>query len=295
MDLNVIKAMREAQEQLNKAGIASPQLEAGMLMGHLLNCPRERLYMDRDRVLTPEDTLSYFSLVDKRVRGVPIHYIIGHREFMGLDFYVEEGVLIPRPDTEVLVEHIIEHIKDRGIRTPRIIDLGTGSGAIAISLAKYIEDSLVTAVDIDSCALRVTQKNALAHGLEDRIDLIRADIFTLFEEWEEEWQESKFDVMVSNPPYIPTSDIEGLESQVRDYEPRRALDGGEDGLDFYRALARLGPRILKREGLWAVEVGYNQANSVAHILRAAGCYRDIYFVRDLSGYMRVVAAILDHK
>ena len=173
LDLNVIKAMREAQEQLNKAGIASPQLEAGMLMGHLLNCPRERLYMDRDRVLTPEDTLAYFSLVDKRVSGVPIHYIIGHREFMGLDFYVEEGVLIPRPDTEVLVEHIIEHIKDRGIRTPRIIDLGTGSGAIAISLAKYIEDSLVTAVDIDSCALRVTQKNALAHGLEDRIDLIR--------------------------------------------------------------------------------------------------------------------------
>lgn len=295
MDLNVLKAMRKAGELLNEAGVDSPQLEAGMLMGHLLNCSRERLYIDRDRILNPEETLSYFNLVDKRLKGVPIHYIIGHREFMGLDFYVEEGVLIPRPDTEVLVEHIIEHVKSRSIKAPRIIDLGTGSGAIAISLAKYMEDSRVTAVDIDSCALGVARRNVLAHGLEDRVDLIQVDIFSLLEESKAGWQESGFDIMVSNPPYIPTSDIGGLEIQVREYEPRRALDGGEDGLDFYRALAGLGPGILKNEGLWAVEVGYNQAHSVAHVLRAAGCYRDIGYVKDLSGYKRVVAAILDHE
>lgn len=291
LDLNVMEAMGKAQALLDRSGVTASQLEAGMLLAHLLDCPRTRLYIDRDRDLTPAEIRAYFGLVDKRVRGTPIHYIIGHREFMGLDFCVEEGVLIPRPDTEVLVEHIIERVKTMDNYVPSIIDIGTGSGAIAVSLAKYIDGSRVTAVDIDSGALGLAQRNADAYGLTDRIDFLWGDVFELFKGPGTGGQGPGFDVMVSNPPYIPTRDIEGLEPQVRDHEPRIALDGGEDGLDFYRGLAGLAPNILNSGGLLAVEVGYDQACPVAHILKAAGCYGDISFVKDLSGYKRVVAAI----
>lgn len=291
LDLNVMEAMGKAQALLDRSGVTASQLEAGMLLAHLLDCPRTRLYIDRDRDLTPAEIRAYFGLVDKRVRGTPIHYIIGHREFMGLDFCVEEGVLIPRPDTEVLVEHIIERVKTMDNYVPSIIDIGTGSGAIAVSLAKYIDGSRVTAVDIDSGALGLAQRNADAYGLTDRIDFLWGDVFELFKGPGTGGQGPGFDVMVSNPPYIPTRDIEGLEPQVRDHEPRIALDGGEDGLDFYRGLAGLAPNILNNGGLLAVEVGYDQACPVAHILKAVGCYGDISFVKDLSGYKRVVAAI----
>lgn len=287
MNLNVIKAMKKAQALLDEAGIKEPQLEAGMLMAHLLDCPRHYLYIDRSRVLTHEDVKEYFEMVDKRAKGMPIHYIIGYREFMGLNFCVNEHVLIPRPDTEVLVEHVIEYAKEKRRHCLEILDIGTGSGAIAVSLAKYVENSKVTAIDIDSSALSIAKKNVAIHGVDDRVRFMQGDLFAPLISL---MNSPKFDIIVSNPPYIPSRDIEGLESQVKDYEPVRALDGGEDGLDFYRRLAKGAPDFLNEGGLWAVEVGYNQALHVADILRAEGCYDEIGFIKDLSGYNRVVTA-----
>lgn len=285
MTLNIIKAMKKAQTLLDEAGIGASQLEAGMLMAHLLGCERTHLYLDRDRVLAFQEIEDYFNMVDKRIQGTPIHYIIGYREFMGLKFYVNENVLIPRPDTEVLVEHVINYCRNSGMHFLKILDIGTGSGAIAVSLAKYIENCQVTAIDIDDKALQVAKKNGIVHGVDDRIEFIQGDLFCPLME-----SKDKFHIMVSNPPYIPTADIEKLEIQVKDYEPIKALDGGREGLDFYMRLAKDAPNFLHDGGLWAVEVGYNQAQQVAEILREQGCYHDIEFIKDLSGYNRVVSA-----
>ena len=287
MTLNIIEAMNKAQTLLDEAGIELSQLEAGMLMAHLLDCPRHYLYTDRNRVLTHEEIKDYFEMVDKRVKGTPIHYIIGYREFMGLNFYVNEDVLIPRPDTEVLVEYVISYGKNLSIGPSTILDIGTGSGAIAVSLAKYIDKAKVTAVDIHAGALLVAKKNAATHGVAHRIELVQGDLFTPLMDFK---VKPKFDIIVSNPPYIPRDDIGGLEAQVKDFEPLQALDGGRDGLDFYRRLAKDAPAFLKDDGLWAVEVGYNQAHQVAAILKEQGSYNSIDFIKDLSGYNRVVVA-----
>jgi release factor glutamine methyltransferase len=287
LPLNIIKAMKKAQTQLDEAGIESGQLEAGMLMAHLMGCERTYLYLDRERVLSPQQIQDYFNMVKMRVQRTPIHYIIGYREFMGLKFYVNENVLIPRPDTEVLVEYVINYCKNVGDHFFKILDMGTGSGAIAVSLAKYIENCKVTAIDIDDQALLVAKKNGTAHGVGDRIEFIQGDLFYPLKDKEDNL---KFHIMVSNPPYIPTADIEELEVQVKDYEPLKALDGGREGLDYYRRLAKEAPKFLYDDGLWAVEVGYNQAHQVGDILRDQGCYHNIEFIKDLSGYNRVVVA-----
>ncbi|HZJ83127.1 MAG TPA: peptide chain release factor N(5)-glutamine methyltransferase [Clostridia bacterium] len=287
--MNVIKIMNQAQSLLHEAGVQSDQLESGVMMAHLLDCQRAYLYVDRDRVLSPVQVDQYLNMVHKRCQGVPLHYIIGYREFMGLDFYVDKNVLIPRPDTETLVEFAIEHVKNNYDTGIKILDIGTGSGAIAISLAKFIDGSSVTAVDIDTNAIKVALKNAIAHGVEDRVTFIEGDLLGPFMDSTEDY---RFDVLVSNPPYIPSHDIEELESQVKDHEPFRALDGGEDGLSFYRRLAKEAIPFLKKGGLWAVEVAYNQSHQVAHILQETGCYKDICYIQDLSGYNRVVGAIL---
>ena len=206
---------------------------------------------------------------------------------MGLNFYVNEDVLIPRPDTEVLVEYVISYGKNLSIGPSTILDIGTGSGAIAVSLAKYIDKAKVTAVDIHAGALLVAKKNAATHGVAHRIELVQGDLFTPLMDFK---VKPKFDIIVSNPPYIPRDDIGGLEAQVKDFEPLQALDGGRDGLDFYRRLAKDAPAFLKDDGLWAVEVGYNQAHQVAAILKEQGSYNSIDFIKDLSGYNRVVVA-----
>jgi len=270
-----------------------PQLEAGMLLAHLLKCERFRLYLKRESYVSSETVEEYIQLVSERCRGVPIQYIIKHKEFMGLDFYVDERVLIPRADTECLVEYVIEYANNLRNSVVEIIDMGTGSGAIAISLAHYLSESpkaFITAIDIDLGALEVAQKNAVYHGLESRIRLMEGDLFSPLKEDEDS---RRFDIMVSNPPYISTGDIQGLERQVRDFEPRCALDGGEDGLYFYRRLAVEALPFLKDGALWIVEVGYDQADEVAEILKKVGCYRNIHFIKDLQGYNRGVAAILD--
>ena len=250
-----------------------------MLIAHILGLERHELYLNRDLTIGGDERAELFRLTQRRCMGEPIQYIIGHREFMGLSFSVDNRVLIPRCDTETLVETAIELLpKDRDIL---VGDMGTGSGAIAVSVAYYMPNVRVFAVDIDGGSLEVAMANAKAHGVEDRIEFLRGDMFTPFGEE----LEGKFDAILSNPPYIPTGDMEQLSIQIKEHEPKKALDGGEDGLTFYRRIAKEGHIYLKEGGFMGLEVGYNQGSLVSNILQDMGATH-ICCVQDLSGIDR---------
>ncbi len=287
MGLNVMEALKKGCMILKDNNISVPRLEAEMLMAHLLKCQRHDLYLAADRELDNVQMQQYFVLVGKRSSGYPIQYIINRKEFMCLDFYVDQRVLIPRADTEILVEHVIDWASGQN-RNLRILDLGTGSGAIAVSLTVFIPGTHVTAIDISPGALEVARYNAGLHGAEECITFLEGDLFTPLSRYPDA---RPFDAVVSNPPYIPTEDIETLEPQVRDYEPRLALDGGDNGLRFYNRLAEGCIDWLKPGGLLAVEVGYGQAGAVKSILKGVGYYKNIGAVKDLAGIERVVFAI----
>ena len=201
---------------------------------------------------------------------------------MSLDFSVCPGVLIPRPDTEALVCHVIDEFKSKKVS---ILDLCTGSGAIAISCAKYIPWACVTAVDVSPICIETTKKNAAKNGVADRVNTIMADVFTSFDDLK---SESKFDCIVSNPPYIKTEVLTSLMKDVKDFEPHLALDGGEDGLVFYRKISALSAELLKKGGMLAFEVGHDQADDVKNIMHKTG-FGNIRFIKDLAGINRVVS------
>ena len=198
---------------------------------------------------------------------------------MGLDFFVKEGVLIPRPDTEVLVEEVIELAKKKDAKN--ILDIGTGSGAITVSLAKYLENVKVTSVDISDIALEIGKRNAISNEVDDRITFVKSDLFTNID------KETKFDIIVSNPPYIKREVIDTLDKQVKDYEPYNALEGGVDGLDFYRAITKRAKEYLKKDGILAYEVGHDQSEDVSKLMEMDG-YTNIYTLKDLQQIDRVV-------
>lgn len=216
--------------------------------------------------------------------GKPIQYIMHNQEFMKMNFYVDENVLIPQPDTEILVEEVINicsglscaYTKDQNIR---ILDLCTGSGAIGISLAKYIENSKVTMSDLSKKALEIANKNAIKNEVKDRCSFINSDMFENINE--------KYDIIVSNPPYIKTEVINTLSKEVQN-EPSLALDGGEDGLRFYRIIANNAWKYLNKNGILALEIGYDQNDDVIKLLMATGKYRDIYSKKDLSNNDRII-------
>lgn len=227
----------------------------------------------------PEASLREFiPFVYKRGQGFPLQYLTGRQDFMSLPFLVEEGVLIPRGDTEVLVETLL----DLDIAFDNILDVGTGSGIIAVSLARYLPQCQVTALDISSRALELAAKNARIFDVADRILFVQADIF--------KWTPSgKYSLIVSNPPYIPRSEIKALQREVG-FEPPEALDGGEKGLDFYYRLAELAPGFLKPEGVLAVETGWRHGEAVGEIFGKKCALNDITVVPDYEGRDRVVLA-----
>jgi release factor glutamine methyltransferase len=287
--VTVVNLLNQAQKILQANNIKMPRLEAEMLLSYILGWERYELYINRHYVPSDEQNDRFFGLIKLRSTGKPIQYIMGYKEFMGLRFYVDKSVLIPRCDTEVLVEHIIKHSQSRKDRI-NILEIGTGSGCIAVSIAYYAKNAYITAVDISKDALKIARQNAQSCGVGDRINFIHSNIF---EELNRDRYGGYFDVMVSNPPYIPTEDIKILEKQVSEYEPQLALDGGIDGLNFYRMLAKGARPFLKEGGLWAVEVGYNQSSKVREILKNNGSYDGISFLKDLSGIDRVVLALLE--
>ncbi|MCT4566243.1 MAG: peptide chain release factor N(5)-glutamine methyltransferase [Maledivibacter sp.] len=281
--ITIHKALQEASKKLeHKAG--TPLLDAQVILCHVLRVDRLYLIVNKERVLTNEEICKYNGMIEKRLYGVPVQYIIGRQEFMGLDFYVEEGVLIPRPDTEILIEKVLDSIDKESICS--IVDIGTGSGAITITLAKYIRNSHVYSIDISKKALDIARRNAEEHDMLPKISFLNG---SLFDPLSNMGIEGRIDVLVSNPPYIPTDDIENLQIEVSKFEPRIALDGGKDGLDFYKEIINRAPKYLRQGGFMALEVGHDQARRVMELMEEKNRYIDIEITKDLAGIERVVS------
>lgn len=258
----------------------TPRLDVELLLQKCLgDVDRIYIHMNLNKELTNEQEEKFLSMINDRINGRPIAYIVEHREFMGLDFYVKEGVLIPRPDTETLVEEIIDLCKDKEVN---ILDIGTGSGAITVSLAKYLSNANLTSFDIAYIPLEIGKKNAISNGVEEKVKFVKSDLFSAIKD-----KGVKFDVIVSNPPYIRRSDMNTLHTQVKDYEPYNALEGGVDGLDFYRNITKQSNLYLNKGGILAYEVGHDQAQDVAMIMQNNG-YTNIYTKKDIQGIDRVV-------
>lgn len=255
-------------------------------MAHALRCPRLEVISHPERLLTPSQEAAFQAMLTKRASRCPLSYIIGEKEFFGLSFVVSSDVLIPRPETEILVEECLRRVGDGAV----IADIGTGSGAIAVALAVNLPGANVYATDTSEQALKVAKVNAEKHGVADRVCTVRGDLLEALSvgvvgHAVPEQRQERLDAIVSNPPYIPSGVIESLEPEVRQ-EPIQALDGGPDGLEVYR---RLVPQALGLAGLIAVEIGVEQASPVTQIARDAG-WAEVEIIRDLAGIERVVIA-----
>lgn len=280
MSVTVKEALQRASFALRQAGLDQPRREAEALLCACLGVPLARLYTHDGNPLSPVDEKRYREWVARRAGGEPYAYIAGEREFMGLSFVVSPHVLIPRPDTEILVEAVAAELKD--VMAPRILEIGAGSGAVAVSLAVMLPDAFVTAVDISRDALSVAEKNAERHCVRERTRFHCGDLY-------EPVTSEQFDAVVSNPPYIPSAGLAELEPTVRCFEPGLALDGGEDGLHFYRRLTGELQRLGAPPALLAFEVGMHQADAVAGLCLAAG-YTKTRRVKDLAGIDRTILA-----
>lgn len=275
----------QGTEKLKDAGMSTPRLDAEVLLYNLLNVERIYLHMHSEKEVSNETQKAFWEGIEKRRNHMPIQYIVNKQEFMGLDFRVEEGVLIPRGDTEILVEKVINvYEKNYFPNKVKIMDIGTGSGAIVVSLAKYINNSLLTAIDISPKALAIATQNANSNGVEKKITFHLGSLFNPLQGKDEY---KTYDFIISNPPYIPKAVVETLDSGVKDYEPRLALDGGEDGLDFYREITKGAKDYLKEDGWLLFEIGYDQGEAVSQLLNVNG-FNDIKVLQDLAGLDRVV-------
>lgn len=275
---------------------ATPRLDTEVILTKVLgDVDKLYLHMNLNKDIEDDKLSEFEKMANERKEGRPIAYIVGNREFMGLDFHVEEGVLIPRPDTETLVDEVINICSKDEYRLKEnidILDIGTGSGAITVSLAYYIKNSNLKSFDISEIALKVGEKNAKDNGVIARTEFIKSDLFSALEKNEdgalkESLKNIKFDIIVSNPPYIKKDVIPTLDKQVKDYEPYNALEGGEDGLDFYRRITEESVKYLKSGGILAYEVGHDQSEDVSNIMKNCG-YEKIYTKKDLQGIDRVV-------
>ena len=266
------------RSDLKNNGISEPKLKARLVMQYILDKPRQYLLVYDDQKLTLRQEVNYFKAIKKISTGIPIQHITHLQEFMKMNFYVDSDVLIPRPDTEILVEEVIDIAKK--VKAKKILDLCTGSGAIAVSLAKYIENSEITAVDISNKALNIARKNAKINGVENQITFVESNLF-------ENLVKEKYDIIVSNPPYIKKEVIKKLDKEVQK-EPEIALDGGYDGLDFYRKIIHISDEYLKFNGYLCLEIGYDQKDDVIELIKNEQKYINIYYKKDLYGNDRIV-------
>jgi release factor glutamine methyltransferase len=287
MSFTLDSLLIEGTKVLSEAGVEEASLDARYLLFEAFDTDLTHFILDRFNVISEDELVldrmnQYRMMIEKRSQRIPLQQITGSREFMGLEFYVNEHVLIPRQDTETLVELILKDFKGS---KPVVLDMCTGSGCIAISLKKLGGFDCVTGVDVSKEALTVARRNSEAILGAGGITLIESNLFGAL------GAEQKFDVIVSNPPYIPTEIIKGLQPEVRDFEPMLALDGKEDGLFFYRQLVSDGRRFLNPGGSVYFEIGYDQAEAVSGLLIEAG-FAEIRVVKDAAGLDRVVCAVL---
>ncbi|MCQ4726764.1 peptide chain release factor N(5)-glutamine methyltransferase [Anaerotignum faecicola] len=269
-----------AKKYLKESGAAEFCLDAELFMMKAVNFTKVQLFTRDGYILTNEETEFFRRMVERRAAKEPAQYILGMCQFMGLDFYVDKNVLIPRPDTEILVEEVIKYIQSGDIKTA--VDIGTGSGCIPISLVKYgLKEA--AAVDISRGALAVAEKNSVLNGTSGSIKFIESNLFENLGGGYEEY----FDAVVSNPPYIKSGVIKTLMPEVRDNEPLKALDGGGDGLYFYREIVSESRKYIRERGFLFFEIGYDQGESVPRLMKENG-FDNIKVIKDLAGLDRVV-------
>ena len=283
--VTIEKLLKSGIEIIKQREFNSPKLDAELILCYLLQRDRICLHLNRKEEVNDDIEEKFYELAKKRNAGYPLQYITNSQEFMGLEFYVREGVLIPRPDTETLVELIINMSKDKfNHEELKILDIGTGSGAIAVSLAYYLKNSVVTAIDISDTAVETANINIDKHNLNN-IKVIKGNIF------EDILSGEKFHIVVSNPPYIERDAIKNLQAEVSIFEPKIALDGGVDGLDYYRRIVEIYKKIHEKDGVLAVEIGCAQKDSVEDIFMNSKLFKTIKTYRDLSGKYRVVSGM----
>ena len=284
MGLQIKEILAVAENILDEAGIADSKIDAELILGYVINYDARRIFMNWSKEIEDDHCELFFDLIQHRAAGEPTQYITKRQFFMGYPFFVDERVLIPRMDTEVLVDAVAEYIKNnKGVQ--RVLDLCTGSGVIAISLAKMIPSLKLTAIDIDTNALDVAIENSIRHKVESKVKFMHSD---LFEEIAYGFGQKKFDIIVSNPPYIRSGVLPTLQREIFDYEPMLALDGGPDGLDYYREIIEKAPDNLVRGGALFLEIGYDQADEVSDLIRATNMYDKIAVLRDLDKNDRVI-------
>lgn len=271
-------------DYFGKNKIPTSRLDAELLLAHLLRIERLQLYLKFNRPMSEEELAAFKALIQRRIKGEPVSYIRGVKEFWSLPFKVGPGVLVPRPDTEIILEKVQEIFKGKE-NSLKILDIGTGSGNLAIALAKEYPRAKITAIDISDEALNYAKQNAETNGANDQIEFLRQDFFTIYHSP----STIHYDLIISNPPYVRSSMIDTLDPGIRDYEPRLALDGGPDGLDFYRKIGETAPQLLKADGILAVEIGENQGELVRTLFEKVGL-KNIEVNKDYSGLDRGVVA-----
>ena len=274
--MTIKQAITKGMIMLKSNNVESPKLKARLLLQYVLDKPRQYIIVYDNKEIDKQQQWQYFVNIEKLTKGIPLQHITHRQEFMKMDFFVDENVLIPRPDTEILVEEVIKIAQK--YNSPRILDLCTGSGAIAISLKKFVPNADITAVDISEKALEIAQKNA--EKLEAKINFVKSDLF-------DKLDNKKFDIIVSNPPYIRKDEIKKLSEEVQK-EPKIALDGGEDGLDFYRIIAEQAINYLKTGSFLCFEIGYNQGERMKHLVPLYFPDDTFEVIKDINGKDRML-------
>ncbi len=275
--------LEKAVKYLGERGVPEGRASAEFLLAETLGTGRGNAVADSKRALTEKQAFHFWEMIKERGKRNPIAHIVGRQPFLGLDIEVTADVLIPRPETEELVLECERLVKTMGQPAPKVVDLGTGSGCIAIALAQLLPQATVFATDISDKALKLAEKNAVAHHVGTRVRFVREDLFS-----DKQNLRGWADLVVSNPPYIPSKEVDKLEPEVLK-EPRLALDGGKDGLEAVRAVVRASAKLLKKGGLLALEIGAGQGADVARIMTDAG-YQHVILKKDAQGVERFAAA-----
>ena len=301
MSLSVKEILSLGKRQLEESGVRDADIDSKLLYCYMMNISRTRLVLEYQEILQDMLCDKYFQLIDRRSKGEPFQYITGNQNFMGYDFIVNENVLIPRSDTENLVEAAVKIVNgknpvddselDKKIRRKRwdVLDLCTGSGVIGISMAKLCDNLSVVCSDFSHPALEVAKKNAEKNQVAKRVEFREGD---LFEPFCGKFKKKKFNMILSNPPYIRSDVIPTLEREVKDHEPNTALDGGQDGLVFYRRIVKEAPDFLKKNGVLMMEIGHDQKEELEELLLAEDVYENVECIKDLAGLDRVIYATL---
>lgn len=283
MIVTINHVLQEATKLLKDNGKMDASIDARLLLAHVLNYDRVGLLIHGNEELELDTYVKYNQLIELRINGIPLQHILGEQDFMGITFKVNQDTLVPRRETEELVELALGLLSEK--KEQIVIDIGTGSGCIPIALASFNKSVSCLGIDISASALKIAKSNGEMNHVDKQITWILSD---LFQEISNEYY-NHVDMIISNPPYIKTEDIETLMVEVKEHEPRMALDGGEDGLVFYRRICNQGKRFLKKEGYILFEIGHDQKESVVNILKENG-YKNLGYKKDLSGLDRIVYA-----